>query len=301
MTQQPLPYDVFRQLASEGVTLRDCAHFGEGLAAARWTRNETAETSYVLPNHHTLSLYAQGGEQIRRRRPDGLLHSHGAGSLCLMPESVTTDWLIAGPVELFHLYIPKLTFDRVVAATLDRDPARIDLPERTFFTDRTLEQVIRLTFLEKDWREPAESLALSHAGHMLIAHLVGRYCVAGRRGLVAKGGLPPRIRRRIEDYIEANLEAPIRICDLAAVASLSAFHFARMFKAATGEAPHSFLQRRRMERAKRLLGGSRMPMAELALACGFASQSHFAAAFRKQIGLTPRQYRAAAGSASPGE
>jgi len=294
MNQRQLPYAVFRQLASEGVTLCDCGDFGEGLAAARWSRNETAETSYILPNHHTLSLYIQGGELIRRRQTDGELRSHGAGSLCLMPEDLTTNWLIAGPVELFHLYIPRALFDRAVVSALDRDPARVMLPERTFFTDPMLEQVIRLAFLGKDWAEPAESLALSSAGHLLIAHLITAYSEAGRGGLMAKGGLPPRIRKRVEDYIDANLDAPIRISDLAELADLSAFHFARMFKAATGEAPHGFLQRRRMERAKRLLVETQTPVAELALACGFSSQSHFTASFRKHAGLTPRKYRAAA-------
>jgi AraC family transcriptional regulator len=68
-----------------------------------------------------------------------------------------------------------------------------------------------------------------------------------------------------------------------------------MFKAATGEAPHGFLQRRRMERAKRLLIETQMPVAELALACGFSSQSHFTVSFRKHVGLTPSKYRAAVG------
>jgi AraC family transcriptional regulator len=294
MPLRQLPYDVFRQLASEGVSLRDCGHFGEGLAAARWTRNETAETSYILPNHHTLSLYVRGGEQIRRRQRGGELHSLGAGSLCLMPEGLTTDWLIAGPIELFHLYIPKLIFDRAIVAALDRDPARVTVSERTFFTDPMVEQVIRLAFLVKDWREPAESLALSCAGHLLIAHLIARYSDVDRHGLVAKGGLPPRLRQRVEDYVDANLSSQIYISDLADLAALSEFHFARMFKISTGEAPYSYVQCRRIERAKLLLAERHMPMAELALECGFASQSHFSACFRKHVGLTPRQYRAAA-------
>jgi AraC family transcriptional regulator len=295
MNQRQLPYGVFRQLSSEGVTLLGCGHFGEGLGAARWSRNETAETRYVLPDHHTLSLYIQGGELIRRRQAEGELHSRGAGSLCLMPEDLTTDWLVAGPIELFHLYIPRTLFDRAVVSTLDRDPARVILPERTFFTDPMLEQVIRLAFLTKDWAERAESLALSSAGHLLIAHLITAYSKADGSGLVVKGGLPPRIRRRVEAYIDANLEAPLRISDLAAFADLSEFHFARMFKVATGETPHGFVQRRRIERAERLLVETRMPVAELALACGFSNQSHFTAAFRKHAGLTPRRYRAAAG------
>ncbi len=293
MSEAELPYDVFRQLASEGVELAACAHFGEGLAAARWVRNETAETSYVLPNHHTLSLYASGGEQIRRCQRDGVLQSFGTGSLCLMPEAVTSDWLIAGPVELFHLYIPRPVFDRVVVAALDRDPVHVSLPERTYFADIPLEQMIRLTFLTKNWDDPADSLALSYAAHMLLAHLIGHYSTVGEGGLVAKGGLPPRLLHRIEAYVEAYLDTPLRISELADIAGLSEFHFARMFKTAKGEPPHSFVQRQRMDRAKRLMSETDMELSEIALACGFATQSHFSACFRKRTGLTPSAYRSA--------
>lgn len=293
MSEAELPYDVFRQLASEGVELSACAHLGEGLAAARWVRNETAETSYVLPNHHTLSLYASGGEQIRRCGRDGILQSFGAGSFCLMPEAVTSDWLVAGPVELFHLYIPRPVFDRIVVSALDRDPAHVSLPERTFFADSSLEQLIRLTFLSKNWHDPADSLALSYAGHMLLAHLIGHYSTVGEGGLIAKGGLPPRLLRRIETYIEAHLDEQPRISELADIAGLSEFHFARMFKASTGEPPHRFVQRHRVEKAKRLMNETDMELSEIALACGFVTQSHFSACFRKRTGLTPSAYRAA--------
>jgi AraC family transcriptional regulator len=297
MSERQLPYDVFRQLASEGVTLRQAAHFGEGMAAARWARNETAETSYILPNHHTLSLYVAGGNEIRRRYSDHDLPSRGAGSLCIMPEAVTSDWHVAGPIELFHLYIPRALFDRVAVAALDRDPSHIHLPERIFFADETLEQMIRLTFLQKDWTEPADALALSYAGHMLLAHLLGHYSTVGADGLVVKGGLAPRLRRLVTEHIEANIESALTISALAEVAGLSEFHFARMFKASTGETPHGFVQRRRIDRAKQMLAETRLPLAEVALACGFSSQSHFAEAFRKRTGLTPSGYRAVSGSA----
>ena len=292
MSTAKLPYDVFRQLDGEGVPLRSAAHFGEGLAAARWLRNETVETSYVRPNHHTLSLYVSGGKEFLRCRQGGDLKSFGAGSLCLMPEAVTSDWLVAGPVDLFHLYIPRPVFDRVVVAASGRDPAHVSLPERTYFADPVLEQMIRLTFLNRNWDDPADSLALSYAGHMLLAHLIGHFSTVGEGGLIARGGLPPRMLRRVEAYIDAHLDAPLRISDLAEIADLSEFHFARMFKTSKGEPPHRYVQRLRVEKAKRLMSGTDMELAEIALACGFATQSHFSACFRKRTGFTPSAYRA---------
>ena len=286
-----LPYTVFHQLSQEGVALRASAEFGNGLAAALWRRDEVAQTSYWRPNHHTLSLYVAGGERIRRRRGSRELRSLGAGSLCLMPAALTTDWLVAGPVDLFHLYVPTVLLDRIVVTALDRDPACVELPERPFFTDALLEQTIRLAFLAKDWDASADRLALSHAGHLILAHLIRRYGAVDARAWVARGGLAPSARRSIADFVESHLELPLTISDLAAVGGLSEFHFARMFKRSTGESPHAFVLRRRVERAKRLLAENRLPLREIALACGFSSQSHLTARFRKQTGITPRSYR----------
>nr|MBX2805075.1 hypothetical protein [Hyphomicrobiales bacterium] len=72
-------------------------------------------------------------------------------------------WVVSGPVDLFHLYLPRPVFDRVVVAALDRDPAHVSLPERTYFADATIEQMIRLTFLNHNWHDQADCLSLSYA------------------------------------------------------------------------------------------------------------------------------------------
>lgn len=103
---------------------------------------------------------------------------------------------------------------------------------------------------------------------------------------------PPKLRRVI-DFIEANLNASIGLDDLARAAGLSANHFLRVFKLATGETPYHLLRARRLERARQLLADDAMPLAELALECGFANQAHFTAAFTREIGISPGRYRRA--------
>lgn len=71
----------------------------------------------------------------------------------------------------------------------------------------------------------------------------------------------------------------------------SQFHFARAFKAATGETPHKYLIQRRMERAKVLLTVTQLAIAEVAYRVGFSNQSHFTTHFRKATGVTPKDYR----------
>jgi AraC-like DNA-binding protein len=103
---------------------------------------------------------------------------------------------------------------------------------------------------------------------------------------------PPKLKRVI-DFIEANLHESIGLDDLAQAAGLSANHFLRVFKLATGETPYHFLRARRLERARQLLADNAMPLAELALECGFANQAHFTAAFSRELGISPGRYRRA--------
>ena len=101
---------------------------------------------------------------------------------------------------------------------------------------------------------------------------------------------PVKLRRAVE-FIDAELGRSIGLHEIAAAAGLSPFHFSRVFKLATGETPYQFVGSRRLERACRLLRDGDLPLAELALCCGFASQSHFTAAFSKSLGVSPGRYR----------
>jgi AraC-like DNA-binding protein len=103
---------------------------------------------------------------------------------------------------------------------------------------------------------------------------------------------PPKLKRVI-DFIEANLHESIGLDDLARAAGLSANHFLRVFKLATGETPYHFLRARRLERARQMLADDAIPLAELALECGFANQAHFTAAFSRELGISPGRYRRA--------
>jgi AraC family transcriptional regulator len=124
-----------------------------------------------------------------------------------------------------------------------------------------------------------------------IASLIARVNMEPIAAQAERIHLPQwKVNRRIE-YIEAHLDQSIGLNDLAGIAGLSTFHFARVFKQATGTSPYQFVRDRRIERSQTLLIEGEMEMSQLALACGFASQSHFTAAFTKAIGKSPGRYR----------
>ena len=106
-----------------------------------------------------------------------------------------------------------------------------------------------------------------------------------------RGGLPPRVLRRVCDHIDDNIEQRISIEALAQLANLSVCYFVRAFKQSVGVTPHNYLIQRRVERTSELLSETKLPLSEIALAAGFADQSHCSRRFRQHVGMSPREYR----------
>ena len=106
-----------------------------------------------------------------------------------------------------------------------------------------------------------------------------------------RGGLPPRVVRRVREHIDANIDQRISVEILAKLANLSVCYFVRAFKQSVGVTPHDYLIRCRVERTMQLLSRTEMPLSEIALAAGFADQSHCARRFRQHVGMSPRDYR----------
>jgi transcriptional regulator of acetoin/glycerol metabolism/AraC-like DNA-binding protein len=107
----------------------------------------------------------------------------------------------------------------------------------------------------------------------------------------ARGGLPPGAMRRVREYVNAHLGESMDLAELASIAGLSVFHFARQFKQSAGVTPHSYLVQRRVERAQDLLARTDLALSEIAVAAGFSDQSHLARHFRQMLGTTPREFR----------
>jgi AraC family transcriptional regulator len=97
--------------------------------------------------------------------------------------------------------------------------------------------------------------------------------------------------RRVTEYVDANLAEPVGLADLATAAGLTRMHFAAQFRAATGQTPHEYLLRRRIERAQEMLAEGGMSLVEIALSVGFQTQSHFTCVFKRYVGQPPGVWR----------
>ena len=104
-------------------------------------------------------------------------------------------------------------------------------------------------------------------------------------------GLAPHKLQQVLCFIEERITEPIGIRDLASEVRLSQFHFARMFKEAMGNPPHEYITQVRMERARKLLSASDLPLRLVATSVGYQTQAHFTGVFHKRVGMTPRAFR----------
>ncbi|CAM5774827.1 HTH-type transcriptional activator RhaR [Labrys miyagiensis] len=104
-------------------------------------------------------------------------------------------------------------------------------------------------------------------------------------------GLSAPIRQKVERFMRLNLASRIELHDMASVVNMSQSHFRRAFQISVGIPPHQFLLKLRIEAAERLLLDTDLPVATIALNCGFASQSHVTKVMQQFRGVTPGALR----------
>ncbi|CAJ0720425.1 HTH-type transcriptional activator RhaR [Ralstonia edaphis] len=279
---------VFGTLArGSRASLERVANLGDGVTAAIW-RNEHDEARYIQPGHHTLSVYLQGGYTTHRQ---DLPHLFGApGRVCMLPAEHQSSWVIEQPMRFVHLYFAPDALAGHAVRLLDAEPRLFTLHDRTFIEDAHLAQACA-NIAQLDWTDLDDRMRANALANDTLSYLVQ---TQGRtRALAVRGGLAPHVCRRIAARIDAELHLPLSLGQLAAEANLSEFHFARMFRASFGAAPHEWVMQQRMARAQTLLRTTTLALATIAERCGFASASHFSRRFALQLGASPSRYRQA--------
>jgi transcriptional regulator GlxA family with amidase domain len=113
------------------------------------------------------------------------------------------------------------------------------------------------------------------------------------RPLPVRGGLAPWQVSRAKEILNANLDGRVPLNEVARECRLSVSHFSRAFRCTMGAAPHHWLLKRRVEVAKEKLRDTGLSLLDVALACGFADQSHFTRVFTRMVGVSPGAWRRA--------
>jgi AraC family transcriptional regulator len=213
-------------------------------------------------------------------------------SLIVIPAGCPSRWRWSGPSESTHVLVEPQLLSRVAAEALDLDPDRVTVPPVYALSHPGILAVMQALDAELRAGGPGGRLLAESLGNVLAVHLLRHFSAAGPADDRPGGVLPRHKLRAVIDYIHEHLDAELSLDHLAAVAHVSPYHFARLFKNSTGLPPHQYVIARRVERAKELLRDrERLPLAEVAAEVGFADQSHFTRHFKRLVGVTPRRFR----------
>lgn len=218
----------------------------------------------------------------------------------VIPSDEESEWEIRDGAEILLVYLRRGLLDRV-AEEHGADPSRCALAPRFCHSDPFVEQISlqMLTALREQHIFGANAaLHADYLSFMLAAHFFREHSSLSdqcRQGKFASGidrhsvGSPGL--RRAVDLIEAELDQHLTLDQLAKAAGIGPIKLSQEFARHFGQTPYRFIMARRLERARQLLSSSRLPIAEIALATGFSSQSHLTSVFTRSVGVSPGRYR----------
>jgi AraC family transcriptional regulator len=146
---------------------------------------------------------------------------------------------------------------------------------------------------EEASRYVSRTIALLRLEASGVAGSLGDYARGPLTPSFPRGGLAPWQIRRVSTYIDSHLHLSIGTRDLARLVQLSVFHFSRAFRVSFDESPHTYVMRRRIERAQGMMLQTDSSLAQIAIECGLADQAHFNKSFRRFVGQSPGAWRRA--------
>lgn len=218
----------------------------------------------------------------------GRIRAAEAGLINVVPPDCPTDIVIDHP---HHFRIFSVAPQRI-SLQLD-DHCVAAAPDFARLQHRGTRNILIAQLLRRLWAAGTENGANGRlfADSLWVTLAAEIWREAGQTVTPARGGLSPLQLKRAQEFVEAALDREFSLADLAATAGLSAFHFSRSFKHATGLSPFQYLAKRRIARGQALLATTVQPLVEISLQCGFADQSSFITAFKRDTGFTPARWR----------
>ena len=211
---------------------------------------------------------------------------YSAGDLALCDRHVG-EWV--GLMATPHLQLG--ISDAPLMAASDGAYGEVELRAQRKFADARLGALVAAAQAEMAAGFPSGRLFLDSIEQAMAVALVNGHAVRHRPVQIYKGGLGSARLRRIRELVDAKIEDDLSLDEMAQSVGLSTAHFARMFRKSTGETPHQFVLRQRIERAKAMLRAPDGRVLDVAVACGFKTQQHFAQVFRGVCGVNPTEYR----------
>jgi len=250
----------------------------------------------VQDEHVLAMMLRHGAIEVGARRSTMQRVRFQAGEIGFLPRH-SERWVGSGNQERLLVGIS----DAALTAAREGIRGTVELGHWCRMVDARLAALVKAVDAERIAGFPSGRLFLDSIEQAIAAALVDAFEGQNRSVRQLRGGLGPARLRRITELVHSKMEDELSLLEMAQAVDLSPAYFARMFRKSTGETPHQFVLRQKMERAKEMLRAPETRVLDVAVACGFKTQQHFARVFRHVCGTSPREYRLEWWSRDPSE
>jgi AraC family transcriptional regulator len=216
-----------------------------------------------------------------------------AGDTCIHDLKRDPVVLLDKPYHALFFYLPRAALNAIADDAGAPRIGDLECRQATGINDATIARLGSTILPALSHSQQANQLFVDHISLAVGVHVAQTYGGMRQVARPARGGLAPWQERRAKEVLSANLDGGVPLKEVARECRLSVSHFSRAFRRTMGVAPHSWLVTRRIEVAKEKLRNTRLSLSDVALACGFADQSHLTRVFTGMVGASPGAWRRA--------
>jgi AraC family transcriptional regulator len=258
-------------------------------AIAHWRHDPVHDVVRPMTDHVVMTFPA-GSQRFERRTGRSLENGTARpGVISIISAGSSSRWDIPKPLNVVQLYLPQTTLERVASEANVVGPQ--DLLDRSAHPDVITSRLLMSAADSLDGSAALDALFRQQLVDLLATRLLSAHAGAPATLPPVIGGLSPAALLRSIERLRSSSETDVSLTALASDAGVSRFHFCRAFKESTGLSPHAWLRQHRLEQAMNMLRDKDTSVVSVAAALGYASQTAFAAAFRKLTGETPSDWR----------
>ena len=213
------------------------------------------------------------------------------GDVSLLTKSQRSHWHWTEEIDVSHVYLGEHLVSGICTEVTDRCIADVRLQDVLKSHDPIVTAAVAAITREAQQQALGSTLYVEGVATQLVVHLLRNYASVTFHEPSRKGRLSPSQVRLLTEYIDSRLHEQLNLETLAAVTGVGVWTFTRHFRESFGRTPHAYIIEQRINRARRLLAQSGMPIKEVASVCGFADQAHMTRVFQTHLRTTPAMLR----------
>jgi AraC family transcriptional regulator len=243
----------------------------------------------AISPQYNLLIFTENPKPIDAiRKLDGTVKKEAVkpGDVVIIPSGVShqAEWF--DPGGFIILGFESRVFNSTLFETID--PDQVEIVPNFAQPDPLIYQLGLKLKTELESGGLGSRLYADAIANLLSVHLLKHYSIQTPQIKNYSDGLPQYKLKQVCEYIDANLNRSLGLNELAQLVQMSPSYFSRLFKQSTGYAPHQYLIRCRVKRAKELLSQKKFTIAEISYQVGFANQGHLNYHFKRITGITPK-------------